>query len=176
MTAESGVEARQLRWLELPADTRALFGCRLDRLYGVNGDAAAIFDSLAPDKQQSLLIFLRRLLELKLWDAVERVENVYGEGGVGVTFIASPTIKSTLRGRADFTGRFSGHGGLGFMERRRRRASLHILESGGRNVWEAHFDLYNPWASVLGAWRHLLHEKILRKTPDWREVKRSLGY
>ena len=169
--------ARALRWGELPEGTRAALARRLRGLYGGTGDAE-VFDALAVDKQQALLILARRLVELKLWDAVRRVENVYGEGGVGMRFLAWPFLRSALgRRRAAFSTWFATHRdtSLGFIERGRRLGSLHVLHCEGC-YWEAHFDLYNPWASPANAWRHLLHEKIRREVPDWRTIGAALGY
>ncbi|MBC7912058.1 MAG: hypothetical protein H7Y30_16235 [Pyrinomonadaceae bacterium] len=166
-----------LRWRELSAETRNALERKLEGLYGHDRDAAA-FDALAPDKQQALLILLRRFRELELWDSVRRIENVYGEGGVGMNFSAWPVLLSTLRRREDFTAMFARHsdntGGL--MERGRTRASLHFLylDKGGVRRWAVHFDLYNPWASPLNAWRHLLHEKLRGETPDWKTIVASL--
>jgi hypothetical protein len=166
-----------LRWQELDAETRAALEGKLEGLYGQQNDEQA-FDSLAVDKQQALLIFVRRLNELKLWETVRRIENVYGEGGTGINFAAWPLLESTLRGRADFTTWFASHGDTdgGFLERGRSRASLHILfvNKDGQRLWAAHFDLYNPWASPLNAWRHLLHEKVHHETPDWRAISAAL--
>ncbi|HEV7374655.1 MAG TPA: hypothetical protein VGN95_08050 [Pyrinomonadaceae bacterium] len=171
-------EKSALRWRELPEFTRAALARKLEGLYEGTGDEA-IFDSLAVDKQQALLILVRRFLELKLWDTVHRIENLYGEGGVGMSFIAWPFIKSTLERRADFTTWFARHRNttMGFIERGRQRASLHILYRDGiANRFEAHFDLYNPWASPVNAWRHLLHEKLRGETPDWRVIGSALRY
>lgn len=167
---------RALRWAELPERTRAALARRLEGLYGGAHDAE-VFDALAPDKQRALLILARRLSELGLWDAVRRVENLYGEGGVGMHFLAWPYLRRLLRRRAAFSTWFATHRNtsLGFMERGRRLGSLHVLYIEGRR-WEAHFDLYNPWASPANAWRHLLHEKIRREVPDWRAVGAALGY
>jgi hypothetical protein len=79
--------------------------------------------------------------------------------------------------RANFSTWFATHSGtaLGFIERGKRLASMHVLQCEGC-CWEAHFDLYNPWASPANAWRHLLHEKIRRETPDWRAIGAALGY
>jgi hypothetical protein len=166
---------RALSWRELSATHRSALERRLEGLCGGANDEAA-FDALPVDKQQALLILVRRLLDLKLWDAVRRVENVYGEGGVGMNFIAWPYLKSTLERSGNFTTWFAAHEHTthGFIERGRARASLHLLRAGAG--WEAHFDLYNPWSSPLNAWRHLLHEKIRRETPDWRVIGASLGY
>jgi hypothetical protein len=175
MTGRADLE-RALCWTELPERTRAALARRLEGLYGGANDAE-VFDALTPDKQRALLILARRLLELRLWDAVRRVENLYGEGGVGMHFLAWPNLRSRLRRRAAFSTWFATHRNtsLGFMERGRRLGSLHVLYIEGCR-WEAHFDLYNPWASPANAWRHILHEKIRREVPDWRAVRAALGY
>ena len=153
--------------------------CKLEGLYGGASDET-VFDQLTVDKQQALLILVRRFQDLMLWNAVRRIENLYGEGGVGMNFLAWPYLKSTLERRANFTTFFARHRKTtrGFIERGTRRAALHILYSEERasKIWEAHFDLYNPWSSPLNAWHHLLHEKIRRETPDWRIIGASLGY
>jgi hypothetical protein len=168
----------EVKWHDLPECARAALHRKLEGLYGGAGDES-IFNSLAVDKQQALLILVRRFGALKLWDTVRHIENLYGERGVGMAFVAWPVIQSTLERRADFTTWFARHRNTarGFIERRMARASLHILkhDSEGRQ-WEAHFDLYNPWASPLSAWRHLLHEKIRRETPDWLVIGGALGY
>ena len=171
-------EATTLRWRELTEESRATLDRRLEGMYG-GGSCEAVFDSLAVDKQQALLFLMRRLSALELWSMVRRIENLYGAGGVGMSFKAWPFIRSTLERRSDFTSWFARHRktSVGFIERRAGRASLHVLcEKGAEGLWEAHFDLYNPWASPLNAWRHLLHEKIRRETPDWQAVGSALGY
>jgi hypothetical protein len=179
MTQASRVEKDCLRWAHLPETLRAAIERKLEGLYGGTSDET-VFDRLAVDKQQALLILARRFLELNLWDAVRRVENLYGEGGVGMNFSAWPVLKSRLERRANFTTLFASHRNTtgGFIERGKRCASLHLLYSDNpaRRSWEAHFDLYNPWSSPLNAWRHLLHEKMRRKTPDWRIIGAALGY
>jgi hypothetical protein len=167
---------KQLRWQELPPRTREALEHRLEGLYGQPSDESA-FDALAVDKQQALLIIARRFYELDLWATVRLVENVYGEGGVGMNFVPWPVLKSTLEGRKDFTQRFAKHKDTdgGFLETGVGRASLHILYVDGETrKWAAHFDLYNPWASPLNAWRHLLNEKLRGYTPDWRAIGDSL--
>jgi hypothetical protein len=172
-------EERTLQWRELSGTIRAALERRLEGLYGGVSDED-VFDALSIDKQQALLILVRRFLDLKLWDAVRRVENVYGESGVGMNFGAWPYLRSTLERNARFTKRFAAHSHTtgGFIERGRTRASLHILYADvhATRCWEAHFDLFNPLASPLNAWRHLLYEKIRRETPDWRVIGASLGY
>ena len=179
MIRADSLEERAHQWSNLPRMIRVALARKLEGLYGGATDKA-VFDQLGVDKQQALLIFVRRFLELKLWDAVRRIENLYGEGGVGMNFLAWPYLKSTLERRASFTTLFARHRNTtkGFIERGTRRAALHILYSDDRDrrIWEAHFDLYNPWSSPLNAWHHLLHEKIRRETPDWRIISASLGY
>jgi hypothetical protein len=169
--------APTLRWRELSTDTRFALDQRLIGLYDRQTDESA-FDALAPDKQQALLILLRRFRELKLWGTVRRVENVYGMGGVGMNFAVWPFIKSTLERRPDFTSWFARHRDTtgGWIERGVGRASLHVLyvEREKKRNWAAHFDLYNPWASPANAWRHLLEEKLRHYTPDWRAISSSL--
>ncbi len=169
-------EAPTLRWRELPIRTQEALDRRLEGLYGAARDEDA-FNALAADKQWALLILARRFLELKLWETVRRVENVYGQGGVGMDFDAWPMLYSTLKRRRDFTSRFANHGDTtgGFTERGVGRASLHILfVDNGKRRWAAHFDLYNPWASPVNAWRHLLNEKLRGYKPDWRAVGTSI--
>jgi hypothetical protein len=176
MSAAETNAAATLRWQALPADTQDTLHRRLEGLYGATRDADA-FNGLAMDKQRALLILARRFVELKLWKAVRRVENVYGEGGVGMNFDAWPVLYSTLARRSDFTSRFANHGDTtgGFIERGVGRASLHILYvDNGKRRWAAHFDLYNPWASPMNAWRHLLNEKFRGYTPDWHAIGSSI--
>jgi hypothetical protein len=178
MSASSAAqsETKRLRWRELSPRTREAFERKLEGLYGQPTDESA-FDALAIDKQQALLIIARRFYELDLWSAVRRIENVYGEGGVGMNFVPWPLLKSTLERRTDFTQRFARHSDTsgGFLETGVGRASLHVLYVDGETRrWAAHFDLYNPWASPLNAWRHLLNEKLRGYTPDWRAIGDSL--
>jgi hypothetical protein len=178
MSGSKGIDPSALKWPELPAFIRAALDRKLEGLYCGTGDES-IFDSLATDKQQALLILVRRFLALKLWVLVRRIENLYGEGGVGMSFTAWPFIESTLERRRDFTTRLARHRNStkGFIERKPARASLHILcRDRVAQRWEAHFDLYNPWASPLNAWQHLLHEKIRGEVPDWRVIGDALGY
>lgn len=148
----------------------------MEGLYGQARDEDA-FDSLAVDKQRALLILARRFSELKLWEAVRRVENVYGDYGVGMNFDAWPVLSSTLERHKGFTRRFANHNDTtgGFMERGVDHASLHVLYvDNGRRRWAAHFDFYNPWASPANALRHLVNEKIRGFAPDWRTISASI--
>jgi hypothetical protein len=179
MKRSSPVTARrELSWRELDAGVRAALEGKLKGLYGAERDEIA-FDALSVDKQQALLLTVRRWRELELWETVRRVSNVYGMGGVGMNFTAWPLLASTLDRRSDFTRLFAKHGDTsgGFLERGRRLAALHILyvDGGDERSWAAHFDLYNPWVSPMNAWRHLLHEKMRRETPDWRVIRDALS-
>lgn len=181
MTIESAeAYARQPRWQELSTITRALLEGKLIGLYEQADDESS-FDALAIDKQQSLLIFARRLNNLNLWSSIRRIENVYGEGGVGISFSAWPLLESSLRRRIDFTAKFAAHkdASIGFLERGRTKAALHFLRARQpepRSFWSAHFDLYSPLAFPLGTWQHLLSEKLRGETPDWRRIKQALEY
>jgi hypothetical protein len=172
------VTADTLSWDDLTPGARAALAGKVEGLYGVGADATA-FDALPVDKQQSLLIFVSRLCELKLWRAVQHVTNVYGEGGVGVEFVAAPDLHARLRRSRRFTPRFAAHRDTaeGFYELRRPTAALHFLRArrGGRE-WSAHFDLYAPLASPAGALRHMWHERLRGETPDWRAIAAALGF
>ena len=171
-------DERRLRWDELPEDARRALTGKLEGLYGEAADAGA-FDALAVDKQQTLLLFVRRLGDLELWREVERVENVYGEGGVGMDFRAHDArLAATLARRKQFSTRFAVHGDCaeGFSEVTRARAALHFLRAKtDARRWSVHFDLHAPATSPQSALRHFWHEKLRRKTPDWRAIKAALG-
>lgn len=177
--SESAVfKQHELEWRALPHYLRAALDRKLEGMYG-GADDQSIFDQLSLDKQQALLILVRRFLALRLWEMVKRIENVYGEGGVGMNFRAWPCVRSTLERRSDFTQWFANHRDTsqGFIERGTRRAALHILCSDSRERrWAAHFDLYNPLTSPLNAWRHLVQEKFRGQTPGWQAIAASLGY
>lgn len=178
---------QRLCWHELSLNARAVLDGKLRGLYEHSADDSA-FDALRVDKQQSLLIFARRLTELNLWDSIKRIENVYGAGGVGINFSAWPLLETMLRRRADFTAILAAHkdASAGFLERGRTLASLHFLraarqpepnnlrQKGSVNFWSAHFDLHSPLAFPFGMWKHLLHEKLRSVTPDWHRIKHAL--
>lgn len=167
----------KLRWADLPEVPRAALAHKLAGLYGHDTDQSA-FDVLALDKQQALLLFVGRLRDLDLWQLVEQVENVYGEGGVGMDFRAHPELASTLSGRKNLSTRFAVHRDCaeGFVEIRRARAALHFLRmTADAHRWSVHFDLHAPMATTLSALRHLWHEKLRGVTPDWRAITTALG-
>lgn len=177
MSSEARRRIASPRWSELTAGTRAALTGRLAGLYGHLEDETA-YDALAFDKQQALLIFARRLARLQLWRTLRRVTNVYGEGGVGLSFAASPALGGVLRRSRCFSRRFAGHGDAaeGYLEWR-SRAALHLLrQRGGAGEWSAHFDLHGPLGSPASALRHLWREKLRAYTPDWREIAAALGY
>lgn len=164
----------QLGWRDLPADVRDALTGKLVGLWGAASDEAA-FDSLAEDKQQALLLVLIRMRAKELWHLVKSVENVYGEGGVGIGFAASPMTQSTLASRRDFTRRFANHNDTsgGFYEKGRGDAVLHFLfQDGNPQKWYVHFDLYSPVHSPVSAVRHLRHEFIGKVCPDWKMIKK----
>ena len=173
----SGIDdSQRLRWKDLAFDVRDVLTGKLNHLYGATSDEAA-FDSLPVDKQQALLLLLKRIHAKGLWDAVRSIENVYGLGGVGMEFKAWPIIESTLRRRRDFTRRFAKHAHTsgGFYERGTPMAALHfIFQKGTPTRWYVHFDLHNPIFSPRSFARHLRHEVVGKLTPDWQQIKASL--
>ena len=165
-----------LKWSNLSSPTRDLLRGKLVGIWGAESDQAA-FDSWPTDKQQALIILAHRLDEKNLWHVVRQITNVYGEGGVGIQFLAWPMIESTLRRRPDFTRRFANHKDTtgGFYEKRRAHAVLHFLfQEGDPRLWYVHFDLYSPVHSVGSALKHLRHEFIGGLKPDWRLISKSL--
>ncbi|HEX8069780.1 MAG TPA: hypothetical protein VF546_07510 [Pyrinomonadaceae bacterium] len=172
-------DAEHLRWRDLAPDVRADLTGRLAGLWGAATDEAA-FDALAVDKQQALLLLLRRLRQHELWPVVRRVTNVYGEGGVGMSFDAWPLVATTLGRSKLFTRRFANHGDTtaGFYERGRATGVLHFLyvdKPGQPRAWAVHFDLYSPVHTPASALRHLRHEFFGRAKPDWRAIQGALG-
>lgn len=167
------------RWAQLPEETRRQLAGRLAGLYG-HADEESAYDSLAEDKRQALLIFVRRLSRFGLWHGVGRVTNVWGEGGVGIEFIAAEDFDATLGAHPRFTPRFAGHGGStagAFYETRRARAALHFLQMRAAPTrWAAHFDAHGPVAGPLSLMRHLWHEVVRGHTPGWRSIHAMLGY
>ncbi len=171
--ADSGL----VSWRDLPFALREALTGRLIGLWGAPSDEAA-FDNLALDKQQALLIIVSRLLEKKLWQIINKIDNVYGEGGVGIGFSAWPFVISTLSKRKDFTRRMANHKDTtgGFYEKGRAESVLHFLYVDGKpQKWYVHFDLYSPVHSPVSALKHLRHEFIGKLTPDWRMIKDSLN-
>ncbi len=168
--------AVKLRLTDVRHALRSDLARKLEGLYG-HADGRAAFDALDADKQQALLLFAERLGELDLWREIERIENVYGTGGVGMDLRARPALAQALTAHESFTARFASHGDCaeGFFERGRTRAALHFLRMKGDGaLWSIHFDLHAPAASPLSALRHLWSEKLRGETPDWQTIKNAL--
>ena len=166
-----------LTWASLSNATRELLTGKLAGLWGAPTDEAA-FDSWADDKKQALLLLLMRMEAKELWHLVKQVTNVYGEGGVGLEFLAWPMIESTLSRRRDFTRLFANHKDTtgGFYEKERGDAVLHFLfQEGEPRTWYVHFDLYSPVHSPASALKHLRHEFIGKVKPDWRMIAACLN-
>lgn len=177
MSFEPPLSLAELLWRDFSIETRVLLENKLDGLYGLEEDERA-FDSLVIDKQQALLILAQRLDVLGLWRDVLCIENVYGEGGVGLNFIARTGLLRRLRRRADFTTRFATHRDTlaGFLEKGRGQAVLHFLYHERKpHRWGVHFDLYSPFDFPFNAWRHLWWEKILGRTPNWQLIQAALN-
>ncbi len=163
-----------LSWRELPHDVREALSGKLRGLWEAPTTDGLAFNSLAVDKQQALLLILMRMQAKGLWDTVQNIESVYGEGGVGISFKAWPFIQSRLSRRNDFTRLFANHGDTsgGYYEKGRGEAVLHFLfQEGTPRTWYVHFDLYSPVYSITSAARHLRHEVIGKVTPDWRMIR-----
>ena len=163
-------------WEDLADDVRDALSGKLSGLWGAVSDEAA-FNGLAVDKQQALLIMLSRLQAKRLWQVIRKIDNVYGEGGVGLAFSAWPVVESTLRARKDFTGFLANQKDTtgGFYEKGRANAALHFLYVEGiPRKWYVHFDLYSPVHSPVSAFKHLRHEFIGKITPHWRMIQERL--
>ncbi len=174
--AEANPKTEPMSWKDLPADVREALTGKLKGLWGAVSDEAA-FNSCPVDKQQTLLIVVSRLGAKGLWHVINKIDNVYGEGGVGIGFSAWPLILSTLKGRKDFTRFMANHKGTtgGFYEKGRASAVLHFIYEGGkRQKWYVHFDLYSPVHSPASAFKHLRHEFLGKLTPDWRMIHEHL--
>lgn len=175
--AESYSNVRPILWQNLSDDARAELTGKLSGLWCAPSDEAA-FNGLAVDKQQTLLIMASRLQLKGLWHVIKKIDNVYGEDGVGIYFSAWPMVESTLRGRRDFTSFMANHKGNdgGFYEKGRADAALHYLfVEGTPRKWHVHFDLYSPVHSPVSAFKHLRYEFVGKLTPDWRMIQRCLN-
>jgi hypothetical protein len=175
--ADSDSNVRPTLWQDLSGDVQEALTGKLSGLWDAPSDEAA-FNGFAVDKQQTLLIMVSRLLLKGLWHVVRKIDNVYGEGGVGIGFSAWPVIESTLRGRKDFTSFLANHKDStgGFYEKGRADAVLHFLfVEGTPRQWYVHFDLYSPVHSPASAFNHLRYEFIGKLTPDWRMIQQRLN-
>jgi len=173
---DNAAPSLRLCWRQLRGDIRWDLTGKLAGLWGAPSDEDA-FDSLGIDKQQALLLIFQRMRARKLWDAVRKVDNVYGEGGVGIGFTAWPRLQSRLLRSRDFTRLFANHKDTtgGFYEKGRGEAVLHFLfQEGEPRSWYVHFDLYSPVHSVRSAAQHLRYEVIANVRPDWRMIRQCL--
>jgi hypothetical protein len=162
-------------WIALPESMRSRLLGRLAGLYGFAEDETA-FAALPQDKREAIALIMRRLVGLDLWQNVGRIVNVYGQGGVGMYFSANLDLESELRRRVDFTGSFAGHddNSGGFIEKDRRRASLHFLyvdTASGAREWHVHLDFYGPLGSFLSTAQHLYYERWKKFGPGWQIMK-----
>jgi hypothetical protein len=176
-TSDPREPSGQLLWKELPYETRAVLTGKLAGLWGAPSDQEA-FESLSEDKQQALLLTVNRLVAKNLWDAVKRINNVYGQNGVGIDFTAWPFLENALSRRRDFTRRFAKRRSVkgGFYETGRREAVLHFLyQEGNPRGWHVHFDLYSPVQCFSSILRHIRYEYVGKLTPDWRMIRKSLN-
>ena len=161
--------------LEDPSSMPSEFCGKLAGMYGWGSDRE-VYAALPEDKRAALLLIARRLSQKDLWKAVGPIINVYGVGGVGLYFSALIDLESELRGRRDFTRRFARHrdNSGGFLERKRRHASLHFLyidRPDAEREWHVHLDLFGPMGSIVTTSKHLWHEKWRKFRPDWRMMK-----
>lgn len=174
---ETGSKVEPILWKDLPHDVRDELAGKLSGLWGAISDEQA-FNRCAVDKQQTLLLIQSRLRTKRLWQIIRKIDNVYGNGGVGIAFSAWPFIKSTLKGRKDFTRFFANHKDTtgGFYETGRSKAVLHFLYvDGNPQNWYVHFDLYSPVHSPVSAFKHLRYEFLDKLTPDWRMIQNALN-
>ena len=170
-------EVSPILWKDLSEDSREALTGKLAGLWGAASDEAA-FNACAIDKQQTLLLLASRLLAKGLWHVIRKIDNVYGEGGVGIGFSAWPIVESTLRARKDFTHLLANHKDTtgGFYEKGRAEAVLHFLYvEGVPRKWYVHFDLYSPVHSPVSALKHLRYEFVGKLTPDWRMIQQRLN-
>ena len=175
--AEARPKVELLLWKDISYAAREALSGKLSGLWGAASDEAA-FNAFAVDKQQTILLLVSRLQAKGLWEVVKKIDNVYGEGGVGIAFSAWPFIRSTLDGRKDFTRFLANHKDTtgGFYEKGRGDAVLHFLYVEGQpQKWYVHFDLYSPVYSPVSAFKHLRHEFLGKLTPDWRTIQAILN-
>ncbi len=173
---DSTVEVKAILWKDLPEDLRETLAGKLSGLWGASSDEEA-FNGCPTDKQQALLVLVARLREKNLWHIIKTIDNVYGDGGVGIGFSAWPIAESTLSQRKDFTSFMANHKDTtgGFYEKGRADAVLHFLYvDENPRKWYVHFDLYSPVYSPVSAFKHLRHEFMGKLTPHWRIIQERL--
>jgi len=174
---DPSAEEKPILWQDLSEYFREALTGKLSGLWGATTDEDA-FNACALDRQQTLLLLAARLRAKGLWHVIRKIDNVYGEGGVGIGFSAWPVVESTLRARKDFTRFFANHKDTtgGFYEKGRADAVLHFLYvEGVPRKWYVHFDLYSPVHSPASAFKHLRHEFLGKLTPDWRRIQQCLN-
>jgi hypothetical protein len=174
--ADSTADVKPILWQDLADDVRETLAGKLSGLWGAASDEDA-FNGCPVDKQQTLLLMVARLREKNLWHIIRKIDNVYGEGGVGIGFSAWPIAESTLSHRKDFTSFMANHKDTtgGFYEKGRAEAVLHFLYvDENPRKWYVHFDLYSPVHSPVSAFKHLRHEFIGKITPHWRMIQERL--
>jgi hypothetical protein len=169
------MEQRASTWAELSEEERDRYPGKLSGIYGHEGDEAA-YNTLTIDKQEALKLISERLIRADLWQYVGRIVNVYGVGGVGMYFSPIGDLAAELDRRRAFTRWFARHhdNSGGFLEKRRKQASLHFLyidPPDSEREWHVHLDLYGGWGSVITAVQHLYWERWKKYRPDWRIMK-----
>lgn len=170
--ADSTADVKPILWKDLADDVREALAGKLSGLWGAASDEDA-FNGCPVDKQQALLLVVSRLREKNLWHIIRKIDNVYGEGGVGIGFSAWPIAETTLSQRKDFTSFMANH--KGFYEKGRAEAVLHFLYvDENPRKWYVHFDIYSPVHSPVSAFKHLRHEFIGKITPHWRMIQERL--
>ena len=162
-------------WAELSEQERSRYRDKLGGIYGYNGDESA-YNSLTQDKHEALRLISERLVRADLWQYVGRIVNVYGCGGVGLYFSPVGDLEAELDRRREFTRWFARHHDNtgGFLEKRRKHASLHFLyidPPEGEREWHVHLDLYGGWGSLITAVQHLYWERWKKYRPDWRTMR-----
>ena len=162
-------------WDELPESIRRLLRGKLSGLYGFADDETA-FAAMPRDKREALALLMRRLVSLDLWQSVAKIVNVYGQGGVGMYFSSDFDLESELSRRRNFSRKFARHrdNSGGFIEKDRRRASLHFLyidRPRGARDWHVHLDFYGPMGSFLSTAQHLYYERWQKFRPDWQVMR-----
>lgn len=165
-----------LRWRDLSAEYREALTGKLAGMWGGPADEE-VFDSLSVAAQQALLLIVSRLRAKDIWQHVIQISNVWGEGGVGFEFTASPGFKSVLSQRRDFSRLFANHRNTdgGFSEKGRAKSAMHFLYvNGSPPKWSFHFDLFSPLHSPAGAWRHFRYEVFSEAKPDWGMIQQGL--
>lgn len=154
------------------------FRGKLAGMYGWGSDED-VYARLPEDKHEALSLLAKRLIETDLWQAVGTIVNVYGVGGVGLYFGATRDLQAELSGRPDFTRAFARHHDNtgGFLEKRRKHASLHFLyidPPQDERQWHVHLDYYGPYGSLMTTAQHLFYERWRKFRPDWRLMKTAV--